>query len=442
MLVLFFFIGFIFFRINRAKALSFLLFLFLVVPPAIAVPIEIFGINLVFSVVRGYFLGIIVSFIIRSKKNKFEYNTTNIFLILFIIFLFSSLSWGKFILYDLKILFSEKLLLAFLGYYIFIRSFQTLDELMYLFKILYLSIIVISFYGFIEIITGKTIEDFQLVSYFSSLDYSSDLYHFKSGGLFDDNTGTSNNTRGGFLRPSGSFWNNIIYAIALTFMTPYIITIRSRFYVKNKIFKQFMVFSSSLLTISRSAWFSILYAFMLNFKKNKFISIILITIFAFILLPFLTLDFSNRGYADGSGLAFASRFAYIIPVFNELSSLDLLRGLGVGTFNFAIDTDQKTTFISRLPADNTFAQFVFSYGLLGTFLFLTFFANIFRSLSLKFKEKSNSFQINSILTASKQVLIIQITLFFISNSLFQDVRLNFLFFSMFGAISSVLLKSK
>ena len=47
-----------------------------------------------------------------------------------------------------------------------------------------------------------------------------------------------------------------------------------------------------------------------------------------------------------------------------------------------------------------------------------------------------------ICTKGKQVLIIQITLFFISNSLFQDVRLNFLFFSMFGAISSVLLKSK
>ena len=434
-------LGFFLYNISRVKSLCFLLFLYLVIPPAIALPVEIAGINLTFSLPRVYFLGIIISFFFQSKRNKFKISPANGYLILFIIFLFCSLFWGKFLLFDLKILFSEKLLLGFLGYYIFIRTFRTVDELMYLMKILYLSVIFISFYGFIEIITQKTIEDFQLISYFSSLDYSSDLYHFKTGG-FENYSEASSNSRGGFLRPSGSFWNNIIYAIALTFMTPYIILINTGFYFKNKTIKQLIVFSSSFFTISRTAWFSILYAFMLNFKKYKFTSTLLIVIFALVLLPFLALDFINRGYADTSGLSFLSRLSYVYPVFNELSFLDLFRGLGAGTYNFAIELNQKSAFISRLPADNTFAQSIFLYGFLGTFLFLSFFYQIFKSISLKLKDKNNTIVVNSTLIASKQVLIIQITLFFISNSIFQDVRLNLVFFSMFGAISSVLLKSK
>ena len=422
------------YRWNRVKALSFLLFLYLVIPPNIAVPFDLGGIDLTMSFVRTYFLGIIGAFVFLPKKNPFHYNEANKILIILIVFLFCSLAWGHSVSHDLKILFSEKLLLGFFGYYLFQRTFRKIHDLIYLLKILYLAILILSLYGLIEIITGKTIEDFQLVASLSSLDYSSESYHFKSGGI--------TTTRGGLLRPSGTFWNNIIYAIALSFMVPYMLLCSSRFYFKNRTFKRSLVFLSTLLTVSRSGWFSLLLAFSLNAKKYAKSTFVIFSLFIFLLLPFLTADFKETGYADTTGLSFESRLSYVIPVFSELRFFDQIRGLGIGTFNFAIETGNKTTFISRLPADNTFGQFIFSYGFIGTFLFVTFFIQIFRSLSLKLKKEGNSPLIISIFTASKQVLIIQFSLFFLSNSLFQDVRLNLVFFSMFGAITSVHHKTK
>jgi len=427
-----FFLLFIFFLIYSYKStvysFSLLLLLFLITPPTIAIPVSLFGIGIIFSLPRLYFLSFILVFLmkllIKKTRLKIVRSSDDIILLLYIIYTIISLSWGLDLNFDLKILFSEQYLLAFLTYFIAANIINKVDQIKVLFKYLFVALIFLSIYGFIEMIFQTTISNFPLIRAIAGFNIDDSDFISKSIG-----------DRGGFARVSGTFWNNIIYGIALTLFFPFFL--RSGKVFKGSIFRFSIYFSTiaGLLTISRTAWFSMIYALGLNFKKHKVLFVIvLIALFTF-LLPFLRFDFIKTKYIDTSGVSIASRIVVLSPVFNDLSTKEIFWGLGVGSYLYSNINKVSTTNIERLPSDNSFAQRVFTNGLIGVILFILFFYLYYRNISPKAKNiEPISFGITK---ATSQMLLIQLTLFFVSNSLFQDPRLSFVFFSVLGAVKGV-----
>lgn len=410
---------------------SLLLVFYLIIPPSVAFPISFLGIHLVLSLPRIYLIGVILAFISSwltgRLKVKFIKSSSEKVLIFFIFYLLISLSWGINLSFDLKLLFSEQWFLGFMGYFIAMNIFTNQKALWFLFKKIFVSIIVLSVYGFIEILTQRTITDLPIIRSMTGLDLENSKYIPKTIG-----------ERGGFARASGTFWNTIIYGLALTLFFPYFMIIRKT--VNSMLLKWTFLISSigGLLTISRTAWFSIIYAVGLNFRKNKVLFISILIVFFVFLLPFLNREFNRVGYIDKTGLNIESRLVALRPVLNELNLQKFLGGFGIGSYIFSIQ-EINTINITRLPGDNTFAQRIFTTGIIGVFIFLFFFLCYYRNL-IKNTDKNNSFS-SSVIKATKQMIIIQLTLFFVSNSLFQDTRLSFVFFSVLGAVKGTI-KSK
>jgi len=416
---------------NLTKSYSFVLFLYLIMPSSMAFPFSVFGISFVFSVARSFLLGFIFAFIgnlVSGRlKIKFIRTTCDKILLFLILYLFLSLSWGVNLDYDLKIIFSEPWLLGFLGYFISMNLFINKIIFLKLLKIIFIAIIIISFYGFLEIITNKTITSFPIISSLTGLNLKTYEY-----------IQTTIGSRGGYARASGTFWNNIIYGIALTVFYPFFLILRKT--MKGKLLNLTLIISSiaGILTVSRTAWFSVFYAVGLNFKKYKALFIGLTVIFFLVLLPFLKTSFKEDGYIDSTGYSIKSREVVLFPVLYDLQLQNkILFGFGIGSYIYARQNVDNEIKIIRLPGDNSFAQQIFTIGVIGNILFLLFF--LFYYFDLRKNTNKNDAFLFDIKTATSQMILIQLTLFFVSNSLFQDPRLSFVFFSVLGAVKGTVM---
>jgi len=428
LIIILLFFSFTFTVKKPVQSFGMVIMLYLIIPPSVAFPVSFLGLAFILSLPRIYFIGLLLGFFVSAWMGKIRISivksTSDKVLVLLILYLIISFYWGISLLYDLKIFFSEQWFLGFLGYFIASNIITSEKSLWYILKKVFISIIILSLYGFLEILSKKTITDFPVIRSFTGIDLQNSKYIHSTMG-----------ERGGFLRPSGTFWNNIIYGIALTLYYPYFLNMKK--VLKNKWNNIGLIFASlgGLATISRTAWFSIIYAFGLNFKKYKYLTITVLIIFFIVFLPFLNSSFNKSGYIDKSGLSMESRLVVLTPVFNDLKFSKLLTGYGVGSYIYSI-TKVNDIEIQRLPSDNSLAQRVFTTGIIGVFLFFLFLFYYYRDLT---KATKNDF-LTSVSKATGQMILIQLTLFLVSNSLFQDPRLSFVFFSTLGAIKGTTLK--
>jgi len=409
------------------NSFCFLLLSYFILYYNIGFQLKFIGVNSVLSFSRVYFLAFLIVYFYKRfhSKNKIpfiESKGDNI-LLLFLFYIFLTFFWGISFVYDLKNFFSERWLFGFGAYFIAKDVFRTKQSIIILFKFLFLALIILSAYGLIEFVTATPLMQ---LPFFRSLNLIDSSYESLA---FNPNEGFV--TRGSMLRLSGTFWNSIIFSIALTFLYPYYLLLKN-FNIKYLKISFIPLTLVAILTIGRTAWFSMILALIFNIKKYKFLTFIAILLFIIIAIPFFNQNIENANYLDQDIFSVASRM-YTLPILLEIPSKLILLGNGIGSYFYAVEQSQITIF-TTLCGDNSLLQFLYIIGVIGALFLFIFIGNYYFHLKKLTKDYiKDSFEYN-LLKGTQIVIIIQMILFMITNSIFQDTRLLFIFFSLLGAI--------
>jgi hypothetical protein len=296
------------------------------------------------------------------------------------------------------------------------------SDFLILIKYLSFSILIVCLLGDLEVLTGLRISNLIFKFHLTNLD-EKDFFQFAGG--------TDFYYRGGFPRIESTYTHSIFLGIALTFMLPILLFNKVEEY--KTLFKLTILVSiiTAFFTFSRTAWLGILVPFIVNTKKNIFLSVFIISFILFIGLPFLNKDFSESGYAKSS-LSLQNRTILLDLVFSEVSFKTLIMGVGLTEVN----SEEKFNFIEALPNDNSFAQYLFTRGILGTIMFLFSFLFLINQLRKNMKNllEENKKLVKSIL----MIIYIQLAIYFISNSIFQEPRIWFVLFALIGLVLNIL----
>ena len=331
--------------------------------------------------------------------------------------------WGVSFRYDLKSFLSERWLLGFGAFFIAKDVFRDKNSILVLFKFLFLASIILSIYGLIEFITATPLMQLPFFRSLVLIDSSYESPAFNPNKEFV--------TRGSMIRLSGTFWNSIIFSLALTFLYPYYLTLK-RFKIKYLRIGFIPVTLVAILTIGRTAWFSMMLALFFNLKKNKTLTLIAVCFFTLFAIPFFNQNIENQSYLDQNIFSINSR-TYTLPILFITPIKKLLFGNGIGSYFFAVENDELSIF-TRICGDNSLLQIVYILGISGVLFILIFFISYYIFLKkLRVFFAPDSFESN-LLKGSMIMIAIQMAIFAITNSIFQDTRLFFIFFSLLGAI--------
>lgn len=420
-------IGIYFTNKSIVHSFCYLLLSYFILSYNIGFQINLFGTNSVVSFSRVYLIAFLLVYLYKriNSKNKIRFIESNndLFLFLFLFYIVFSMFWGVSFSYDLKSFFSERWLLGFGAFFIAKDVFRTKETIFTLFKYLFLSSIILTIYGLIEFITSTPLMQLPFFNSLILLDPSFESLAYNPNKEFV--------TRGSMLRLSGTFWNSIIFSIALTFLYPYYLILR-RYNIKFLKMGFIPVTLVAILTIGRTAWFSMMLALFFNLKRYKILTILAICTFYIIAIPYFNQNIEDQNYLDQNIFSINSR-TYTLPILLIVPIKSLIFGSGIGSYFYAIENDNLTIF-TRLCGDNSLLQIIYIIGFIGAFFILVFFISYYNNLKkIRIFFKEDSFE-SSLLKGTQVMIIIQLVIFVITNSIFQDTRLIFIFFSLLGAI--------
>jgi len=404
---------------------------YLIISYDVGLGLNLFGVNYVISCSRTYLLAFVLTYLFKkistANKNQYLKSNTDRLLLFLLIYVFLSLFWGISLAYDLKNFFSERWLLGIGAYFISKDLFRTKESIIILLKYLFLSLMILATYGIIELFTSTPLMQLPFFRSFVFLDTSFESSVYQPHRMLG--------YRGGLLRIEGTFWNSIIYSIALTFLYPLYLVMR-KFDVKYLKMGFIPVTIVAILTMGRTAWFSIILALFFNFNKNKLLTILAICCLFFIAIPYFNENIETKSELDQSIFSINSRI-YTLPIIYELPINMLLYGNGIGSYFYAVINDKYMPY-SKLCGDNSLLQIIYTIGVIGAGIFLFFFGSYYLYL-LKTQRKylKNSFEYN-LIKGTRIMLIIQMILFVMTNSIVQDTRLLYVFFSFLGALGGYL----
>lgn len=428
---LIFFVGIYYTNKSVLNSYCFLLLSYFILSYNIGFQIKLLGINYVLSFSRVYFAAFLLVYLFKrfysKNKNIYLVSSSDRLLLLLLFYIILTMFFGVSLSSDLKSFLSEKWLLGFGAFFIAKDVFRTKDSIVTLLKYLFLSTIIIAIYGIIEFVTRTPLMQlpfFRSMVLIDTLDKSP---------IFEPNIGFV--TRGSMLRLSGTFWNSIIFSIALTFLYPFYLSMKT-FNIKYLKLGFIPITLVAILTIGRTAWFSMILALFFNMKRNKLLTIIAIFCFTFIAIPYFNQNIENKNFLDQNIFSINSR-TYTLPILLLIPFKTLLVGNGLGSYIYALENEELTIF-TRLCGDNSILQIIYTLGIIGAVMIIIFFGRYYSYLRKTRKNfEKDSFEFN-LIKSTQVVIIIQMTLFIITNSIFQDTRLFFIFFSLLGAISGYL----
>tara|TARA_B110000114_G_scaffold176208_1_gene206590 strand:- start:2621 stop:3853 length:1233 start_codon:yes stop_codon:yes gene_type:complete len=297
----------------------------------------------------------------------------------------------NFTIWDLKLFLSERYLIAFILAPIIANKLLIESNFNSFMKGISIGAIILLIISIVEIIFAKPIESFGFLSSFI-VDTSTGINVIKEDIM----------TRGGFVRPTAGYWNNIILGLAFVSFAPFLMKYKSFGRITN-----YILLLMAGLTFSRTAILGLVIIFLINFKKISYKIKVLSAFLLFMFSIYFIRESINTGYADQSLFSIQSRLGYIYILLENYDISSLIFGFGIGEFHRLILLD----IAAFLPADNSIAMLVFSQGIIGSILLLIPF---FKTLRMTYKFRD--FYMFSF-------IFLTLILIFISNSVIQDNKL-------------------
>jgi hypothetical protein len=412
---------------NTRSALGFLLFITLSLNYNLGYSFFVFGGKIILSFSRIAIFSFLIVFVIKLIRDKiyFDLQPWKLiikhklfkFIVFFLVYLFCMSFNDNLVLqsYNFKDFLSERYFLGFIFLIISWISFRNFRDLGHLKIPLFCSFTILTIYGLIELFSSRDIMTYSFWQDFliSTADYDEKF-------MWADEL----NSRSNFLRLKGSFWNSIIYSIALTFALPYFE------FFNFKWFKYFVI-SLAFLTVGRTAILSILLWQVLKLKLRswKFYFSVFIIVITLVLFNFLLFSEQLDDISDQSFFDFSSRLD-TIGLLDAIDFQRLFLGFGPGAFHYFI-IEHDVLLPGFFVGDNGLYNSIFTLGFFGSLFFLYIFYTIFAEL------KKTQFETNmetvEVRNALRIMLIIQLSIFLVSNSIFSDTRLVLAFFILIGA---------
>jgi hypothetical protein len=297
--------------------------------------------------------------------------------------------------WNLKIFLSERYLISFIVAPIIAYKLLEKSNLNSFIKGISHGLIVLLLFSILEITFSKPMETFDVFSAFAT-EVDSGINTMKD----------HIRTRGGFIRPTAGYWNNIALGLAFVSFAPFLMQLK----LFGRFINYILIFMAGL-TFSRTAILGLLIIFTINFKKISFKIKLLAGVLLFLFSIYFIKDSIDIGYADQSMFSIQSRMNYVIMLLENYSFNSLIFGFGIGEFHRLIYLGIPQFF----PADNSLAMLVFSEGIIASILLLTPFFKTIR-MTYKFKD----FYMFSF-------IFLGLILIFISNSVIQDGKLFLVF---------------
>ncbi len=351
------------------------------------------------------------------------------YFVLFILYLLATTPLGLSTQYNLKVIFSERIVGGAILFWIAYTLVRSDTDFVFVLRGLCVGALVVAGIALWEAATGTRFNNLPLLRQASQLDVEAFTLTVGGGGLA---------TRGGILRVESTYEHSIYLGLALTMLLPFLLVLRTK--VRSWLWDGTLVsvLLASIFTVSRTAWFSIVAAAFFAGKKSR--TLFVLTALALLLLglPFLTGSFRQIGYVDPTALSARGRWDLFVMAVQNLEGKRAMFGFGVGSPQFLADSYGSraalllaSRSLERIPTDNSLAITLFSVGVVGTGLFLWLLWKAARFL-LAWSRGPESVG-SSLARAMLYCLLIQVAIFSISNSVFQHPRLSVLFFALLGS---------
>ncbi len=391
----------------------------------------------ILSITRTYFLGFLLGFAVNRMFAAVPPRRTPFIVLnfaLFVLYVAVTSFFSPTREWDIKLLLSEKVVGAMLIFVIAYTVIRREQDFLYLLRGLYAGVIIVALVALAEAATGARFNSLPLLRSLSELDPES--YTRVVGG-------TEFAERGGLVRVESTYEHSIYLGLALTMLLPFLLTLRQR--VRSLLAAVTVPGSilAAIFTLSRTAWFSIVGAAFFAGKKNR--PLLVLTSLALFLVgvPFLARSFRESSYLDTSAFAAQSRIRLLVNTLENIPLRTGLFGIGFGGVDYML-TDyesrnlfqQATKSLARLPADNSLATSLLTTGVVGTTLFLSIFYRLGRFLRQAVRRSSDELGA-LLLRATLYCLVIEVAIFFISNSVFQNPRLTVVLFAVLGSAMGI-----
>ena len=384
------------------------------------------------SITRTYFLGFLLGFAVNRMFAAVSRRPMPWIAINFAIYVAYIIATSFFSLsrqWDVKDLLSEKVIGAMVIFFIAYWVIRRDEDFLYLLRGLYVGVVVLALVALGEAATGARFNSLSLVRSLSELD--PETFALTAGGtVFAE--------RGGFTRVESTFEHSIYLGLALTMVLPFLLTLRRRV---PSVLAAVTVPSSvlaSIFTFSRTAWLSVVGAAFFARRSNRTLFVLTLLALLFIGVPFLTRSFQTSSYIDTSAFAARSRVSLLVNTVQNVSLRTGLFGIGLGGIDYLLsDFETRRLFqlgtqsLERIPADNSLAASFLTTGLIGTGLFLLIFYRLARFFHEAARGSSGLRRL--LLRATLYCLVVQVAIFCISNSVFENPRLTVVLFALLGS---------
>jgi hypothetical protein len=381
------------------------------------------------AVFAGFLLGFAVNRLFAPIPRR-DLPRGALYLALYVLFVLLESPFGLSPDYNLKVLFSERLvggLIILLVSYSIVRG---AGDFVFLLRGLYVGAILVALVAFWEAATGTRFNNLPFIQSASELDVGT--FAQAAGGQ-----GFSN--RGGILRVESTYEHSIFLGLALTMLLPFLLTIRARARSGLERLAIPLLILGAVLTVSRTAWFSIVIASFLAGKRSRALFVLSVLTLVLIGLPFLTRSFEETAYVGDTRVSSAARWDLLTAAARNMEGRQLLLGFGVGAPQFLANnygTAQSfllsSASLQRVPSDNSLALTLLSVGVIGTALFLLALLTIVYPLVIRTRGAPEDVD-TLLVRATVYCVAIQVAVFSISNSVFQHPRLSVVFFGLLGS---------
>ncbi len=351
------------------------------------------------------------------------------YFLLFILYLLVTTPLAVSPQYNLKIIFSERIVGGAILLWIAYTLVRTEEDFVFVLRGLCVGALLVAAIALWEAATGTRFNNLAIIREASRLDVQA--FTATAGGV-----GLAR--RGGILRVESTYEHSIYLGLALTILLPFLLMLRGR--VRSRLWDLtlLLVLFASVFTVARTAWFSVVAAAFLAGKKSRGLFVLASLALVLLGLPFLTRSFRKVAYVDPTALSARGRWDLLVAAVQNLEGKRVLVGFGIGSPEYLADAYGTrealllaTRSLQRIPTDNSLAIMLFSVGLIGTGLFLWL---LWKSARFLIVGSGGPETVASLLArATLYCLMIQVAIFSISNSVFQEPRLSVVFFALLGS---------